>query len=116
MACLVPHAVLCELRVLAATLQGIQARKLLAAVSQCTAAGQFVPDTTVGCTKYWQCTAVGQGAYTSCPAGTAWDASANTCNFQVSLQPRHSQLQQQQLKLAEMLRQPGLRWNSIRVS
>ena len=91
MACLVPHAVLCELRVLAATLQGIQARKLLAAVSQCTAAGQFVPDTTVGCTKYWQCTAVGQGAYTSCPAGTAWDASANTCNFQVSLQPRHSQ-------------------------
>ncbi|GAQ91656.1 hypothetical protein KFL_008270010 [Klebsormidium nitens] len=54
---------------------GIGARRNLlqmVANSQCTAAGQYIADTSVSCTKNWQCTGNGQASYRSCPIGSAF--------------------------------------------
>ncbi|KAK9826243.1 hypothetical protein WJX74_002109 [Apatococcus lobatus] len=52
-----------------------------AGVASCTTASQFVPDTSVGCSKFWQCTGPQQAVYQSCNTGLIFDTSCNCCNF-----------------------------------
>jgi hypothetical protein len=56
-------------------------RLLQQSAPQCTAAGQFIPDRSTGCTRYWQCTGSGVGAYKQCGVNTAFNEACTCCDF-----------------------------------
>ncbi|GAQ81831.1 chitinase [Klebsormidium nitens] len=65
-----------------AELPPVAARHLLQQSAPfCTAAGQYKADPSTNCTRFWQCTGTGQGAYKQCPGGTAFNEACSCCDF-----------------------------------